>query len=269
MSKLWLSSVSVSLSGAPILRGVDGELGAGEWLSLIGPNGAGKSTLLRAVAGLVAYDGSVTIDGAEVARLGRRAAARRLAFVPQTPLLPPEMSVVEYVLLGRTPHLGYLASESRGDRRAVDAALDRLDLGHFAGRRLGSLSGGEAQRTVLARALAQEAPLLVLDEPTTALDVGRQQQVLELIEELRHEHGLTVLSAMHDLTLAGQYAERLLLLAGGRVVATGAPAEVLSEQRIARFYQARVHVLDSARAFAVVPYRTSPRVPAATGANTR
>jgi iron complex transport system ATP-binding protein len=108
--------------------------------------------------------------------------------------------------------------------------------------------------------------VLVLDEPTTALDIGRQQQVLELVEGLRHEHGLTVLTAMHDLTLAGQYAERLLMLADGRVVATGAPADVLSEQRIARFYQARVHVVDEPRAFAVVPHRPGPRVAAALGA---
>jgi iron complex transport system ATP-binding protein len=266
MSELRLSRVSVMLGGAPIVRGVDTEVAAGEWLSLIGPNGAGKSTLLRAVSGLVAYQGSVVLGGVEVARLSRRAAARRLAFVPQTPLLPPEITVAEYVLLGRTPHMSYLARSSRADRRAVDSSLERLDLSGFAGRRLGSLSGGEAQRAVLARALAQQAQVLVLDEPTTALDIGRQQQVLELVEGLRHEHGLTVLTAMHDLTLAGQYAERLLMLADGRVVATGAPADVLSEQRIARFYQARVHVVDEPRAFAVVPHRPGPRVAAALGA---
>jgi iron complex transport system ATP-binding protein len=129
------------------------------------------------------------------------------------------------------------------------------------------LSGGEAQRAVLARALAQEAPLLLLDEPTTALDVGRQQQVLELVEELRQEQGLTVLSAMHDLTLAGQYAERLTMLVDGCVVASGTPAEVLTEQRVARFYQARVHVIDEPGGFAVVPRRHSPRVPIAAGSS--
>jgi iron complex transport system ATP-binding protein len=269
VSELRLRSLSVALSGAPILRQIDAELQTGEWLALVGPNGAGKSTLLRASAGLVGYQGSLRLDGAEVAGLGRRAVAARVAFVPQTPLLPPDMTVSEYVLLGRTPHLGYLASESRRDHEAAATALVRLDLDRFARRRLGSLSGGEAQRAVLARALAQQAPLLLLDEPTTALDVGRQQQVLELVEELRQEHGLTVLSAMHDLTLAGQYADRLSMLADGCVVASGTPAEVLTEQRVARFYQARVHVLDGPGGFAVVPRRHSPRVQIAAGRSER
>lgn len=265
MSDLHVHSVHVTLGGALVLRGVSLDLSAGEWLSLIGPNGAGKSTLLRTVAGLVAYRGTIRLDGTELRALSRRAAARRVAFVPQTPLLPPEMTVAEYVLLGRTPHLGYFAVESERDRTAAAAALARLDLDRFATRRLGSLSGGEAQRSVLARALAQEVPLLLLDEPTTSLDVGRQQQVLELVEELREEQGLTVLSAMHDLTLAGQYAERLVMLAAGRVVASGTPAEVLTEQKIARFYQASVHVVRGADEFAVVPRRQRTRVQAVTG----
>jgi iron complex transport system ATP-binding protein len=260
VSELRLRSLSVSLGGAPVLRGVSLCVSSGEWLSLIGPNGAGKSTLLRAVAGLVAYRGTIQLDGIELDVLSRRAAARRVALVPQTPLLPPEMTVAEYVLLGRTPHLGYFAVESDRDRTAAAAALARLDLDRFAERRLGSLSGGEAQRSVLARALAQEVPLLLLDEPTTSLDVGRQQQVLELVEELREEQGLTVLSAMHDLTLAGQYAERVALLAAGRVVASGSPADVLTEQRIASFYEARVRVVREADEFAVVPRRQRMRV---------
>jgi iron complex transport system ATP-binding protein len=266
MSKLRLDSLSVRVAGVEIVHGLDCEVEAGEWLALIGPNGAGKSTVLRAIAGLVGYLGSVTLDGAEVAALGRRAVARRLAFVPQAPVLPLEMTVSDYILLGRTPHLGYLARESRADRRAVDAALERLDLGCLAGRGLGSLSGGEAQRVVLARALAQQPSLLILDEPTTALDIGRQQQVLELVEELRREQGLTVLMAMHDLTLAGQYAERLIMLADGQVAAAGTAAQVLSEQRIARFYEARVFVLDAPRSFAVVPYRVNLQLTSVTGA---
>ena len=137
-------------------------------------------------------------------------------------------SVREYVLLGRTPYIGYLASERRRDFEAADAAMARLDLGELARRRLSALSGGERQRVVLARALAQQAPLLLLDEPTTSLDVGRQQQVLEIVDELRASEGLTVLSAMHDLTLAGQYADRLLLLDRGRLVASGAAEDVLT-----------------------------------------
>jgi iron complex transport system ATP-binding protein len=221
-------------------------------VTLIGPNGAGKTTLLRAVAGLVGHRGRITIDGQELSQLGRREVARRVAVVPQVPLMPAGMTVHEYVLLGRTPYVSYVGRESRRDVTAAGQALGRLDLDELAGRELGTLSGGERQRAVLARALAQEAPLLLLDEPTSALDAGRQQEALELIDALRLDAGLTVLAAMHDLTLAGQYASRLLLLSNARIVAQGAPAEVLTEALIAEHYGARVRVLDG---LAVVPVR--------------
>ncbi len=162
------------------------------------------------------------LGGDEVSALGRREVARRLAFVPQAPLLPPGMRVDEYVLLGRTAHLGPFGYEGPADLEAAGRALARLDLGPFSQRRLQTLSGGEQQRAVLCRALAQDAPLLLLDEPTTSLDLGRQQQALELVAALREQRELTVISAMHDITLAAQYADRLLLLAGGRLVADGA-----------------------------------------------
>jgi iron complex transport system ATP-binding protein len=166
------------------------------------------------------------------------------------------MTVREYVLLGRTPHLGYLAMERRTDHRAVEAALVQLDLLAFASRRLDTLSGGERQRATLARALAQDAPVLLLDEPTAALDMGRQQQVLELVDRLRARRGLTVLSTMHDLTLAGQYADRLLLLDGGRLVAAGTADEVLTRALITEHYGAEVEVVDSpGSGFVVVPVR--------------
>jgi iron complex transport system ATP-binding protein len=212
-------------------------------VTLIGPNGAGKSTLLRAIGGLVPHEGSVRLDGTEVGSLGRREVALRLAFVPQAPLLPPEMRVGEYVLLGRTPHIGAFGYESRHDLEAAHEALERLDLEPFAARPLRTLSGGERQRVVLARALAQDAPLLILDEPTAALDVGRQQQVLELVAELRESGELTVISAMHDLTLATQYADRLFLLSQGNLAAAGAPAEIVTEELISEHYGASVRVI--------------------------
>ena len=174
--------------------------------------------------------------------------------MPQTPETPPELTVAEYVLLGRTPHLGYLGSEGREDRLAAERSLERLELRAFAERPLGSLSGGELQRVVLARALAQEAPILLLDEPTTALDLGRQQQVLELVDSLRAD-GLTVVSTMHDLTLAGQYADRLVLLDRGEVVAEGAPAEVLSTPNVASYYGANVRVVHDEAGVFVLPLR--------------
>jgi iron complex transport system ATP-binding protein len=250
-----LEALSVQLGGTLVLDGVDAEIALGEWAALIGPNGAGKSTLLRAVAGLVPYAGSIALDGNECSRLGRRELSRRLAFVPQAPLLPPAMRVHEYVLLGRTPHIGLFGCESRGDFDAARRALERLDLLPFAERRLGTLSGGEAQRAVLARALAQEAPFLLLDEPTASLDLGRQQQVLELVAGLREHGELTVLCAMHDLTLAGQYADRLLLLSQGQLVAEGSPAEIATVELIASHYGAEVRVIEEDGAVAVIPVR--------------
>jgi iron complex transport system ATP-binding protein len=227
----------------------------GSWTALIGPNGAGKTSALRALAGLVRYDGDVLVDGRDANELGHRALARLVAFVPQKPETPAELTVAEYVLLGRTPHIPYLGGESRRDREAAARALGRLELDGFAERRLGSLSGGELQRAVLARALAQEAPVLLLDEPTTALDLGRQQLVLELVDSLRGD-GLTVVTTMHDLTLAGQYAEHLVLLDAGAVVAEGSAVEVLSAPNVAAHYGANVRVVEEDGGVFVLPLRS-------------
>jgi iron complex transport system ATP-binding protein len=252
MMALALERVSVQLGGRDVVDGVSFAVERGEWVTMIGPNGAGKTSLLRAIAGLVRHRGEIRLDRNSVHGLRRRDVARRVAIVPQSPFLPAGMLVHEYVLLGRTPYVSYLGSESRTDVAAAEQAMARLDLGELSGRELGTLSGGERQRVVLARALAQEAPLLLLDEPTSALDAGRQQEALELIDALRLDAGLTVLAAMHDLTLAGLYASRLLLLANGRIVAQGAPAQVLTEALIAEHYAARVRVVEDG---VVVPVR--------------
>ena len=249
-----LCELAVRFDRTHAVRGVSLEVAADEWVMLIGPNGAGKTSILRALCGLLAFDGQATIDGRDVRSLGRRALARLIAFVPQNPVAPSELTVAEYVLLGRTPHLGYLGVEGRRDRQAVARALERLDLLPFAERGLGSLSGGELQRAVLARALAQEAVVLLLDEPTTSLDLGRQQQVLELVDSLRGD-GLTVLSTMHDLTLAGQYADRLVLLDRGTIVAEGAPRDVLSPETLASHYGANVRVVHDDGDVFVLPQR--------------
>ena len=253
--------LAVALGGAPVLAGVSLDVPAGTWLTVVGPNGAGKSTLLRALAGLVPARGTVELGGRSSSGLRRREWARRVAFVPQDPVVPPGMSVAAYVLLGRTPHLGPLGREGAADLAVVARTLDQLDLTAFADRPLDTLSGGERQRAMVARALAQEAPVLLLDEPTTALDVGHQQDVLELVDRLRRDHELTVVSTMHDLTLAGQYADRLLLLDRGEVVVTGPPDEVLTQENLARFYGARVRVLVDGGALVVVPVRAGTPAP--------
>jgi cobalamin transport system ATP-binding protein len=249
-----LRDLAVRFDRTDAVRGVSLEVGADEWVMLIGPNGAGKTSILRALCGLLPFEGEARLDGRDVRTLGRRALSRRIAFVPQNPVTPSELTVAEYVLLGRTPHLGYLGVEGRRDRQAVARALERLDLLPFAERGLGSLSGGELQRAVLARALAQEALALLLDEPTASLDLGRQQQVLELVDSLRGD-GLTVLSTMHDLTLAGQYSDRLVLLDRGAVVAEGTPADVLSAATLSLHYGANVRVVHDDGNVFVLPQR--------------
>ena len=265
MTALALDRVSVTLEGNRIVDAFSLAVEDGTWVGLIGPNGAGKTTIARTVAGLVPYEGSVRVWGEELGALSRRDIARRIAVVPQNPLIPPDMTVLEYVLLGRTPHMGYAASPGSADVVSSFAALDRLEITELARRRLGSLSGGECQRTVLARALAQEPRLVVLDEPTSALDVGAQQQVLDLVSMLRQEDGLTVLTAMHDLTLTAQYADELVLVDDGREVARGSAEDVLTEELIGRHYGASVRVIaDPDAGVVIVPVRRAPIAPAQT-----
>jgi len=255
MSAISLERVTVTLGGRQVVREVTAEIETGDWVALIGPNGAGKTSLLRAVAGLLPCDGSVSLEGASLAELGRRERAQRLALVPQEPRTPPWLTVAEYVLMGRTPYLRPLAREGDADHDAAARALSRLDLDELAERTLGTLSGGERQRVVVARALAQEASIVLLDEPTASLDIGHQQQALDLLDALRETEGLTLVAAMHDLTLAAQYADRVLLLDQGRVVADGAPAEVLTEEALAQHYGARVRVVTLDDGVAVLPAR--------------
>ena len=245
--------------GSPVLRELSLTVAAGEWLALLGPNGAGKSTLLKAIAGLVSHEGSIRLLGIDAATLRHRDRARCVAFVPQEPVMPPGMTVAEYVLLGRTPHLPYLGTEGRRDLTAASSALALLDLEPFANRGMAALSGGERRRVVLARAIAQQADVLLLDEPTGALDIGQGQNALELIGYLREERPMTIITAMHDLTLAGQFADRLLLMAGGRIVADGPARQVLTAEYIREFYQANVEVVSVSSGVAVLPIRNGAR----------
>ena len=261
MSVIAVRDLAVELDRTPILHGVSCEVGSGGWLGLIGPNGAGKTTLLRAVAGLLPHRGEVLLDGAGTSSLSPRDRARLIAYVPQEPVLPPDMTVGEYVLLGRTPYVRFLGGPGRCDREAAARAAKLLGVDGFAGRWLASLSGGERKRVVLARALAQEPKVLLLDEPTASLDIGHQQQFLDLVDELRKSGGLTVLSTLHDLTTAGQYASQLVLLHEGRIEATGTAAEVLTTERISRVYDAHVSVITGADGTVVTPLRDRGYLP--------
>jgi ABC-type cobalamin/Fe3+-siderophores transport system ATPase subunit len=227
----------------------------GGWLAVIGPNGSGKSTLLRSVLSFHPHEGQVRIDGVPTTGMHRRDRARTLAYAPQTPVLPDGVSTRDYVTLGRTPHRPLLAAPRAADRQIVADVMGRLGLDGFEDRPLTTLSGGEQQRAVLARALAQQPRVLLLDEPTAALDLGHAQQVLDLVDRLRRQDGLTVISTLHDLTLAGQYADRLALLSEGRVVAEGVPAEVLTAEALRTHYGARAQVVVGPNGPAVLPVR--------------
>jgi iron complex transport system ATP-binding protein len=240
---LEIRDLTVAYGELVALRQVSLSLAAGELLGVVGPNGSGKSTLIRAITRLVRpLGGEIRLDGSEVGRLSQRELARWAAVVPQNPYLPDAFTVLEVALMGRTPHLGLLQSEGRADLAAVRRALEQTNTWHLASRRVGELSGGERQRVVVARALAQETPLLLLDEPTAHLDVGHQAAVLDLLRELCRREGKAVLAVIHDLSLAGQYCDRLVMLSGGRIVGEGEPQEVLSPQLLASVYGTRVSV---------------------------
>jgi iron complex transport system ATP-binding protein len=243
-----IRDLTLSYGERVALQDVSLSLARGELLGVVGPNASGKSSLIRAITDVVTPQrGEVWLDGSLVRRLSRRELSLRVAVVPQNPSLPEAFTALEVVLMGRTPHLGLLQSEGRADWAAVRHALEQTDAWHLVDRRIGELSGGERQRVVVARALAQEAPLLLLDEPTAHLDVGHQAAVLELLQRLCRGDGAdgspkAVLAVVHDLTLAAQYCDRLAMLSEGRLVALGSPQEVLSPQVLASVYRTQVSV---------------------------
>ncbi|HWM74355.1 MAG TPA: ABC transporter ATP-binding protein [Nocardioides sp.] len=249
------TGVRVELGGVPVVLDLDLAVGDGEWVAVVGPNGAGKTSLLHALAGLIPATGRIRVAGLDPGHAPRRRMARALALMPQRPVVPEGMTVRDLVSLGRTPHLRRFGTETAADRAAVERTLHRLDLDELADRLAVEVSGGELQRVVLGRALAQEPRVLLLDEPTSALDIGHQQSVLDMVNDLRRQDGLAVVAAMHDLTLAGQYGHRVVLLHEGRVVADGAPDAVLEPARLADVYGARVEVLHRADGPVVLPVR--------------
>ncbi|MBI2777751.1 MAG: ABC transporter ATP-binding protein [Chloroflexi bacterium] len=228
-----LDAVTVLYRERAALHDVHLHVEAGERVAIVGPNGAGKSTLLRVVAGLLRpASGTAELAGERVERLDRLAVARRLAVVPQLPTLPFATTVEEVVALGRLPHEHPIRGMRPGDRAAVAAAIERVGVGHLLGRDARELSLGERQLVLLAMAVAQAAPVLVLDEPTVHLDLRHQVEVMELLADLNARDGTTILAVLHDLGLAAHFFPRLVLIDRGRIVADGPPADVLSEERI-------------------------------------
>lgn len=237
----------------PVLRGISLRVSAGEVVALVGPNGCGKTTLLHAITKVLPWRaGAVFAADEPVLSLSARELSRRIAVVPQNPQLPLGYTGAEVVLMGRTPHLGFLDQEGPADLRIAEAALNRVGAASLAGRRVEELSGGERQTIVLARALAQEAPILLMDEPTANLDIGHQMAIARLMRELAAS-GLAVLAAVHDLTLASLYSDRIILMHDGTAVTSGDPAEVFTPENLRRVYGADVTVLPGLRRPVIVP----------------
>jgi len=240
--ELHASGVGFSYHDGHGLSGIDLVVRPGEIVGLLGPNGAGKSTLLRVLAGVLApYRGSIRLGDAELSALGRREAARRLAMVPQEATADLPYTALETVLLGRHPHLSGLGFESRHDVELAERALARLGAASLAERPLAELSSGERQRVTVARALAQETPVVLLDEPTSFLDLRFQVELFDLLRELATE-GRALLAVLHDLNLAAEYCDRVALLRKGRVVATGATAATLTYATLTEVYGTEIYV---------------------------
>ena len=240
---LRIQNLSVSYGSRHILNDVSFDVQSGEVLALIGPNGAGKSTLIRAVSGVIPYAGHVRTNGDDFASLSALHRAQRVATVPQAVTLPPAYTVWETVLFGRTPYLGFLGQPSKRDEDIARQALDRVSALPFANRLVSELSGGEQQRILLARALCQSTPILLLDEPTAHLDLQYQVSLLELVNELAHKDNLAVLIALHDLNLAAHYADRIALMVAGNIKAMGKAKDVLQPELIEQAYCLPVQVV--------------------------
>ncbi len=229
----------------PVLDGLSLTVQRGELVGIIGPNGSGKTTLLRLVAGsLEPAAGSITLFGRDRTQLSRRERALKISVVPQESRAVFDFTVREIVLMGRAPHLGLLGIEGQMDRAAAEEALRATDTLEFADCRLTELSGGEKQRVLLARALAQEAPLMLLDEPTAFLDIRHRLALYHLVEKLRAERGLTVVAVSHDINLAARFCPRLVLLHQGKVAADGGASEVVTEENLRAVYRAEVRILE-------------------------
>ncbi|MFB3882491.1 MAG: heme ABC transporter ATP-binding protein [Armatimonadota bacterium] len=234
---------TIGYNGQPVLREVDLVVARGQFFGVVGPNGCGKSTLVRALSRVLPpISGQVLLDGIDVYEMGARELARRLAVVAQDNTVAFDFPVREIVLMGRSPHLSRLAVEGPRDYAAAQEAMALTHTLPFADRAITSLSGGERQRCMIARALAQQPDVLVLDEPTAHLDINHQIEILDLARRLTSERGLATLVVLHDLNLASQYCDQLILIAQGRVSASGAPAEVVTESRIRGAYGADVQV---------------------------
>ncbi len=237
------AKISAGYGGADILQAVSGGVAAGELVALLGPNGCGKSTLLRVLSGVLRpRSGAVTLDGRELPQWTATERAQRVAFVPQSETAAFDFSVRDIALMGRYPHRQKFRSETAQDYEIVAQALADTDITHLAARAVTELSGGEHRRVLLARALAQQTPLLLLDEPTAHLDLTHQAELMLLLRRLITERGVGVMAALHDLNQAAEFCDRLILMRGGEIVAVGTPELALTADNLRQVYGAEAEI---------------------------
>jgi iron complex transport system ATP-binding protein len=241
---LSIHNLCVSYHKNPILHHIDLDLKEGEILSVVGPNGVGKSTLIRAISGVIKLDaGEIKKEDQDITHLPPDLRARYIAVVPQARHLPGDYTVHQTVMMGRTPYLGWLGSVGTRDQIVVDQTLQQTELEPFSERLVGELSGGEQQRVLLARALAQKTPVLLLDEPTAHLDLQHQTSILNLVKTAVSENHLAVLMVLHDLNLVTLYADRVALMVAGKIQCIGTPEAVLTSENIEYAYHVKVHII--------------------------
>lgn len=241
MQKLSLKNVTLGYGETIVLSGIDIEILSGEVIGIVGPNGCGKSTLIKGITRVIPLKGGdILLNEKSIKGISQNDIARTVAVVPQSAVLPEAFTAFEIVLMGRTPHMKFLEYEGQKDVDIAVKAMKMTDTIHLAQRRAGELSGGEKQRLTIARALAQQPGIILLDEPTSHLDINYQIETLELISELCKKEGWAVLAALHDLNLAAQYCERIIMLNKGRIFNEGTPCEVVTAVNVKRVYGADV-----------------------------
>jgi len=237
MIKVEVQGIGLAYGRNVVMRDLTFQVMPGEMVGLIGPNGSGKSTIIKALSRVISpYSGKIFLDGKNISKIPREDLARLLGVVPQMPLLPSAFTAFEIVLMGRNPHLGLFQYEGPRELAIAWRAMERTATQALAERRIGELSGGEIQRLVIARVLAQETKVILLDEPTGNLDIGHQVEILDLIKNLCLENSLTVLAALHDLNLASQYCDRLIMINNGRIHTEGIPREVINAKNVEEVY---------------------------------
>ena len=247
-------NLTVAFEGRTILKNVNVSFTPGKRTAIIGPNGAGKSTLLKALSSLNRkYDGQVLLDGEDVREMGRKKLSQRLAILPQGAQAPADVTVRQLVDFGRFPYRSWLApGDPKADREAVEWALERTQLNDFVDRTVMRLSGGERQRAWIAMALAQKPEILLLDEPTTYLDIGHQLEVMNIVEDLNREYGITIIMVLHDINHALQYADEIVVIKNNGVFAQGTPKEVLTVDMLGKVFGVRADIFVNSNGISVL-----------------